>query len=459
MKAFILLFLSVTFYNVAISQEIEALKLGEKIPEVQLGRFLNNPLKQENISELKGKLIIFDFWNIHCASCIASMPRMDSLQKEFNENIQVIFVTKNSAEEVNHLFSRTNIQKPDVPFIINDTILNELFPHYGDPLHVWINQEGYVQAITFDYNTTPETIQKFLNGIDPQLSRRNDFGLNLKYPLLSEQNSSILDKAESYSILIKGLNEYTTAGNTLFIQKDSCTGLISRIRTINASKLMLYNIAFDKEIFDTDINIFNLPKNNRIILETKDSTDFYIPKKESKIADWVMKNSYSYEIKLSNKNESQAYKFMQQDLNKYLPFKASIEKRKIKCLILRNISNENMVKTKHAEGPSFVHYNEDQTVSMQNMPIASLILQLIYWNTNIKSPIVDGTTISDNVDIAIHSRFNDIKSLNKELQHYGLTLSEEEKEIKMLVITDKILNSNSRFETSGYFSIQLKTQF
>src|SRR6185312_1396085 len=330
MKAIIFLFLSIVFYNLAISQDTKALKLGEKIPEIQLGRFLNNPLKQQNISELKGKLIIFDFWNIRCGSCIASMPRMDSLQKEFNDNIQIIFVTKNTEEEVDRLFSRTTVRKPDVPFIIGDTILNELFPHYGDPLHVWINQRGYVYAITFDYNTNSQTIQKYLNGLDPQLSRRNDFGLNLNYPLLSEQNSSILNKAESYSILIKGLNEYTNVGNTLFSQKDSCTGLISMIRTINASRLMLYNIAFNKEIFDADINIFNLTKNNRIILETKDSSDFYVPKKESKMADWILKNSYSYEIKLSNQNESQAYKFMQEDLNKYLPFQAAIEKRKVK---------------------------------------------------------------------------------------------------------------------------------
>lgn len=440
MKAFILLFLSLVFCNLAISQEIEALKLGEKIPVMQLGKFLNDSLKRQNISELKGKLIIFDFWNIHCGSCIASMPRMDSLQKEFNENIQIIFVTKNSEEEVNRLFSRTNIKKPEVPFIIGDTILNKLFPHNGDPLHVWINQEGNVQAITFDYNTTPETIRKFLNGSDPQLSRRNDFGLNLNYPLLSEQNSSILNKAESYSILIKGLNEYTNAGNALFIQKDSCTGLISMIRTINASMLMLYNIAFNKEIFDADINIFNLPRNNRIILETKDSSNFYVPKMESKIAGWVLKNSYSYEIKLSSQNESQTYKLMQEDLNKYLPFEAVIEKRKVRCLVLRNISNENMVKTKRPDLPSFIHYNDDQTVHIQNMPIASLVLQLIYWNTDIRTPIVNGTTISGNIDITIHSRFNDIKSLNKELQYYGLTLLEEQKEINMIVIKDKLLN-------------------
>lgn len=440
MKAFILLFLSLAYLNASVSQKIEALKLGEKIPEIQLGRFLNNSFKQQNISELKGKLIIFDFWNVHCGNCIASMPRMDSLQKEFNENIQIIFVTKNSDTEVNQLFSRTKIRKPDVPFIIDDTILNQLFPHNGDPLHVWINPEGYVQAITFDYNTTRETIHKFLNGSDPQLSRRNDFGLNLDYPLLSEQNSSILDKAECYSLLIKGLNEYTTAGNTLFTQKDSSTGLVTMIRTINASKLMLYNIAFDREIFGEKINIFNLPKNNRIILETKDSSDFFIPKKESQIADWVTKNSYSYEIKLSNQNESQAYKLMQQDLNKYLPFKAAIERRKVKCLMLQNISNENMLKTKDPELPSFIRYNEDQTVSIQNMPISCLLLQLIYWNTNIKMPIVDGTTVSGKIDITIHSRFNNIKSLNNELQHYGLTLSEEEKEINVLVIKDKVLN-------------------
>jgi thiol-disulfide isomerase/thioredoxin len=437
MKAIILLMLSIFLYNLALAQEVEPLKIGDKISNIAPENFLNDSGSEINISKLKGKLIIIDFWNIHCSTCIASMPQMNVLQKQFNGKIQIIYVTKNSKEEVLKLFSRIKIKKPELPFVVGDTILNKLFPHYGDPLHVWINQEGYVYAITFDYNTNPVTVQEFLDGNNPHLTRRRDFGINMKYPLVSEQNSDILSLAKNYSILFTGLNEYLL-GTSLHIDKDT-SGKVTSIRTINSSLLSLYNIAYDNEIFNYDINYFGLHRNNRIILELKDSSDFFAPNDETKLANWIKKNMLSYEIKMPANDNVKIFKCMQEDLDKYLPYTAKIEKRKVKCLILRKINKESFQAVEKNLGtPSVIRYNNDNSVSFSNISFPAFVMQLIYDNTEINTPIIDETQIFENIDMVIHCKLYDLQSLKMQLQKYGLTLREEDRKIDMLIISDKI---------------------
>jgi thiol-disulfide isomerase/thioredoxin len=436
MKIIVLLIL-LSLPKIAFPQEIHELKIGEQVPNITLENFLDDTNLKLKLSKLQGKLIILDFWNDKCSNCIAAMPRMNSLQKQFNDKIQIIYVTKNSREQVLNLFSRIKMAKPQLPFIVKDTILNRLFPHNGDPLHVWINQKGYVHAITFDYNTNPVTVKEFLDGKNPHLSRRRDFGISLEYPLVSEQNSNILDLAKNYSILFTGLNEYLL-GTSLHIDKNT-SGKVTSVRTINSPLLSLYNIAYDNEIFNYDINFFSLQRNNRIILEVKDSSDFFVPTDEIKLAGWIKKNILSYEIKIPANDDVKIFNCMQQDLDKYLPYTAKIEKRKVKCLVLRKINNENFKAIEKYTGfPSVIRYNNDNSISFSNISFPAFVMQLIYDNTDINTPIIDETQIVENINMVIHCKLYDLKTLKIELQKYGLALKKEDCLINMLVISDKM---------------------
>jgi hypothetical protein len=130
---------------------------------------------------------------------------------------------------------------------------------------------------------------------------------------------------------------------------------------------------------------------------------------------------------------------MQNDLNRFLTYNAQIENRKIKCLVLMNLPNynEQYLKTKHPELPSSVFYKKDKSFSIQNAPITEFVRQLIYANAVQSKPIVNEASINNNIDIHLYSKLSDIKSLNEELEHYGLAIVERELVIKMLVINDK----------------------
>src|SRR6201999_1317282 len=49
-----------------------------------------------HIASFKGKLLILDFWGVTCSSCIAEMPKMQRLQQEFGDKIQILLVTRDS---------------------------------------------------------------------------------------------------------------------------------------------------------------------------------------------------------------------------------------------------------------------------------------------------------------------------------------------------------------------------
>ena len=130
------------------------LKLGDKMPDIYLGEFLEDSTKKMKVSDLKGSLVILDFWETWCSSCIAAMPKMDSLQKEFGNRIKIILVTRNDRAKVSAIFKKGNIRRPDLPLVINDSFLRKLFPYNTVPHHVWIDQNGIVKFITDGYNAT-----------------------------------------------------------------------------------------------------------------------------------------------------------------------------------------------------------------------------------------------------------------------------------------------------------------
>ncbi len=429
MKKFLLLIITGTFLQETDAQH-SVLNIGDKMPDIYLGKFLNDPLNKLKLSDLKGKLVILDFWNIHCAVCITGMPKMDSLQKKFNKQLQIITVTYNNEKEIENLFSRLPISRPEVPFIIEDTILNKLFPHEGDPLHVWINQEGIISAITFDYNTNNESVGSFLNGIDPKLTRRWDFGFNINYPLVSEQNSPLLNMATNYSVLYKGLDEYS--------DRHSIRNAGELIQVINADLLRLYKIAYNNELYGFNVNNISLRTNNRIILEVKDLKPFFPPAEEARIASWINKNIYSYELKLPRNKQDKKFLFMRADLNRYLPYKAGIEKRKMKCLALVCIKKNEPLKTRIPSAVPLARSMIDgNSLVLINKPVISLISEIIYSNADFPLPIVDATNFKANIDITIKTSLSDLERLNKELNMSGLALVKTDKIIDILVIRDQ----------------------
>ena len=69
------------------------LKPGDELPDIKIHKLFNYPVKDTRLSAFRGKVLILDFWATWCSPCVAMMPRMDSLQKEFAGKIQFLPVS------------------------------------------------------------------------------------------------------------------------------------------------------------------------------------------------------------------------------------------------------------------------------------------------------------------------------------------------------------------------------
>src|SRR6476469_6873036 len=78
--------------------------IGERCPDVEIKNIINYKTATARISDFRGKLLLLDFWGTFCGPCVASFPRMDALEKEFANDMQVLPVTFEDKEKVQLLF-------------------------------------------------------------------------------------------------------------------------------------------------------------------------------------------------------------------------------------------------------------------------------------------------------------------------------------------------------------------
>lgn len=324
--------------------------------------------------------------------------------------------------------------------IVSDTILNNLFPHNGDPLHVWINSKGLVAAITQYYNTNYETISEELTNGHIQLPRRRDSGIDIYYPLLSEQNKTILPLTTFHSMLLKGTQDYLT-GSSIQIKKDPDTQKSYSIEAINVRLFTLYKIAYFPALYGFNASVYSIQNNNRLILLVKDSLPFYQPTDPGKTGKWIKDNMYAYETTIPENAGLNIFETMQEDLSRYFKYTVKIEKRKTKCMVLVRTSSEDKLKTKDSNArPSIISLGK-KGLRIQNMPLKeSLLKMIVYANDRLPEPILDETGYKSNIDITLNVSLRDIPSLRKSLKIFGLDLIEKETETDFLVIQDRKTN-------------------
>ena len=172
------------------NEEIEPYVIGNRIPDLPLQQIINNKDTTITLSSFGDKLIILDFWNIHCTSCIYMFPTEDSLQALFPNDVQFILVTGDTKARVEVFLSKYNAsqKKPlGLPVVTDDKIFSRLFHFMYIPHYVWIAPNGLILAESSDWFITKENIANTLQPIRAeekrlQGNRYADFNLHMQKP-------------------------------------------------------------------------------------------------------------------------------------------------------------------------------------------------------------------------------------------------------------------------------------
>ena len=398
---------------------------GEKLPDFVLGNLYNTTQPELAFSTLKKKkLILFDFWSPSCKGCLLSFPKMDSLQRLFAGQLQVVMVNQQSLESTKHLFEKRKfLFRPDLPFATADTLLNSFFKISVLPAIAWVDDQGVFQKMTSTVTTT--TIRKFL--ADGEVSLDSYAG-TARYispfdtaMIKNVVYSTYLSKAES------GTNLRTPG-------KDGIS------MTFNAP-IDLYIEAFN------EIDRYDFRKPGRLIVNLKDSSPFLWPVNKELHPEWEKENLYNYALLLPNSTKAEKFIAMQQDLQRYFKVRARVEKREVNAWVLVRTTQKDLLKTKGISGP--ITFSPSDIYSTK-FPAERKIMDRPYelfsrlfenWiRYKLNMPVVDQTNYTGNIDISFAGETVDRPTLpliKKELRRYGLDLIEKKVFIEVLVLGDK----------------------
>jgi thiol-disulfide isomerase/thioredoxin len=437
MRAIFFIFLSVSFvfaegqrqYPTSSLQLYNALAIGDKIPPLFFGQMVNYNSETANLNNFTAGLLLIDFWNTHCGACIASFPKLEALQKQFDGRIKIILVSDQKKQVIeNFLASRKAVMKlvTSLPIICNDSILYKLFPHQIEPHYAWVNRSGTVIAITGRESVTEQNIAEILQEKQVNLPQKidKDITYDSHLPLYVNGNGGNGETFLYHSIL-SGYSNEVLASTSVTCNKEAGYG----IRVFNQDIRSLYQVAYDTGLLDNGLGQYGLPL-NVVNLEVPDTSKYVM---KSIYSSEPHANDYCYELIAPASSCRQLKQMMQDDLKRYIGLTASMEKRKTKCLILAAEDTNTVSSRNRGE----LYWNlSDYHIRMKNIPFNRFLVYLMY-STNLyfgPYPIIDETGIKGNIDMDFFADASNPESLNGALKKYKMSFTVQEREIDILVL-------------------------
>lgn len=432
MKNILFLLAGFGFSLISNAQPPRPINIGEIVPDVPFKNMINNELGINSIAGLKGKLVILDFWSTWCRACIAAIPKMEALQKQFDGELQIILI--NAWEDRSDIESRLSKIKGHqkdqrlslLPTILGDSAWKEYFPHASVPHHVWLSKTGKVIAITGENNATPEQVQKVLRGDSVAMSYKQDLkatGYDVrKHGLLMPGHSAIQPS------LYSGFFPYNPGyggGGTIFI--DTASKMYNQL-WLNNDIRCLYYAAYHR--------VQGEPL--RILIETKDQSPFIIPEDANQLDEWKSRNLYSYQMSLPENEKHLLQEFMRTDLNRFFKqrgVKGNMEPRKIQAFVMKQKGVNHLSTNGGLRKQERV---SDSIYRFTNTPFINVVILLRGKLEDMATPIVflDETGFSGNVDIVLYGDLRNIENVRKQLIRYGIELKNESRTFDVLIIRD-----------------------
>lgn len=413
----------------AASLDTTPLKIGERIPEELWNlpmQVVNHPNGKETITlndYRDKKLIILDFWATWCGSCVAAMPKIDSLNNEFEDDVIILpisyqessivkpFIAKNQKLNELKLISILDYPKP----------VKEIFPHRLLPHYVWISPtSGYITSTSGD-EVKKENIKNYLTkGLTQALDKKID--LDLTKPLFLDEDI-VGNRSFGYSILMKGKYSGLPSGNRYIIKSNGDT--IGRTLT-NQPLLTIYE-SVARQLFKEAGDFYT--HQNRLLF-FNDSTEWI--RDYSK--DFPSERYYTYSIRSNGMDNQKLHHLILEDLNKFSELQGSIESRTMNCYEIVSKNNVENIRSRH---DSFKETLFDDSGPRQLFG-ASMKYFVQYLNglSFMDRPVVDATDVQFMVDIDLGT-FHNLETLEKALKANNLLLRGSKREIRLLIINDK----------------------
>lgn len=134
--------------------------IGKPMPELALTDWRNSdPIKPE---DLKGKVILLDFWGTFCAPCIAAFPENSALYAKYKpKGVEFLGICTNEGQENYDRVLAT--RKPEYPMARDaDLKTMKAWAAMSYPLYTVVDRKGIVRAMGLKHEFLEPAIQKLL---------------------------------------------------------------------------------------------------------------------------------------------------------------------------------------------------------------------------------------------------------------------------------------------------------
>ncbi|GAB2613609.1 TlpA family protein disulfide reductase [Belliella aquatica] len=422
-----LLLLSFAF-NATAQQKLKPLDIGDQIPNLKFENVLNHPEGEILISDYKGKLLILDFWATWCAPCVASFPKLDSLDKAFGDDLAILPVTYQDKEEVEKLFARMpKLKDIKKPMIYGDNILRRMLPHKTLPNYVWVNGAGEVVGISEGKDVTTENIRSFIDKGEINFVNKvfEDVKFNYTSKIFLENPEVFKDNIEfqvSKSPYVSGLSSQVR------MKLGSNDGPLM-ISLINEPLINIFKNAYWDKMNERYFGF------NRIKMTPELKQKLFPDIKGAEYLDWLKQgNGFNVEFIIPKHLISKRDQIVENALDLLFPeYKVRIEQElwPVYALIFEG-DDIDQLKSKKTIRFNKAGFTE---LIMENCEIEFLISLLNIKNLHrYPRPVINETGIDFPIDLSLEGNLFNIEDLQEALANYNLRLVEKDLVIDILHI-------------------------
>ncbi|WP_262250239.1 TlpA family protein disulfide reductase [Parapedobacter soli] len=443
-----------------------SLAIGDTVPEFfyriphEVAMTVSGQSLTISLDQFRDRLIILDFWATWCGPCIATLGRLNDINKEFDDEIVVIPVSYEQASTGAKVWKRDGW---DYLAIVRDSVLGKTFPTQTLPHQVWIKGGKVIAMPKSDY-VTAENIQLVLQGEDPSslLYMHTDAGdIDPLKPVFVEGNGKTRKYYDTPETTIAGfLPGHRARKLDFYVAADT-----SILCAVNLPLQELFFRAYKYEVFQPWAGDLVASQPNSVILEVSDNMSQRLTppygllnkgelSKDSAFAAWELKNLFGYNLRIPQLiSDTLARKYMQEDLNfffgMYLGLQAVIEHRQeYRYPVLRNIGPADQTRKYLTASSPPVDLDQKSNLVMKELPYGQ---GLFYTHLDISlqhaagseftAPLVDSTGIPADLNVNFHfpkAMRNGwtLEAINRELKRYGMHVVTETRKVPVLVIRE-----------------------
>ncbi|WP_234734719.1 redoxin family protein [Tellurirhabdus bombi] len=386
---FVLLFLA----HAGLAQQ----KKGQAVPDLQFETILNAPVKATALSQLKGKIVLIEFWATWCGSCLEAMPHLKQLQQKYGSQLQVIAVTNETVKRTNQYLAA----RPSNLWFAVDTAgaIAKLFPHQLIPHTVLIDTEGKLIASTNPEAVTDQVIEAIWNRKEVHLPQKID---------------NPLPPAE----VLK----------TYFYAADTVQSRFRMQGEIKGSPGLSTTYLNDSTFKQRRITCLNLPLTSLYRLA---HGDFPYSRTIDKTGEG--NNAPVYCLDLIVRGKDELLPTLQTELAKRFDMQTKVEPQLKDVSVLKIMDPEKFKRIPRNKSGQRTYYARHGEIDQQGITMNEFAEFLESFGTG-KRLVINGTQNSEKLDVKFSFQPENPQSLVDILAGMGLALVNEQREVAMLVL-------------------------